>query len=375
MRKLFIALTAAAGLLMAQAAMSDVLRTDHPNEYVVVKGDTLWDISGRFLEKPWLWPQIWKRNPQIKNPHLIYPGDVVRLVYIDGKPYLTVNEAPRATDSKPVGALDMTVYRPFLKDRRMSSKFTQLPYVLGNEEGHLLGTQSKVVYVRGLRGMEVGGSVELFRATTHFARSYKGSIQRTARADLNARGDRVYLDGESFWNGTFTSPESKDYIGTEMVRVANGTVKQINGGIVTIMLTESVREVRAGDRVAPAAGSEYDPYFFPSAGPQPGTEVRVLAVSDGLVAGGRNVIAIPLGSKQGVKNGNTYSVWRPSEVVADSIGFESTIKANHERVRLPQERVGEVMVFRTFDDVSYGIVMQNAKPIMPGYFLKNPNTY
>jgi hypothetical protein len=359
---------------MAQAAMSDVLRTDHPTEYVVVKGDTLWDISGRFLEKPWQWPQIWKRNPQIKNPHLIYPGDVVRLVYIDGKPYLTVNETPRATDSKPVGALDMAAYRPFLKDRRMSSKFTQLPYVLGNEEGHLLGTQSKVVYVRGLRGMEVGGSVELFRATTHFARSYKGSIQRAARADLNARGDRVYLDGESFWNGTFTSPESKDYIGTEMVRVANGTVKQINGGIVTVMLTESVREVRAGDRVAPTAGSEYDPYFFPSAGPQPGTEVRVLAVSDGLIAGGRNVIAIPLGSKQGVKNGNTYSVWRPSEVVADSIGFEHTIKANHERVRLPQERVGEVMVFRTFDDVSYGIVMQNAKPIMPGYFLKNPNT-
>jgi hypothetical protein len=100
-----------------------------------------------------------------------------------------------------------------------------------------------------------------------------------------------------------------------------------------------------------------------------------LAVSDGLIAGGRNVIAIPLGSKQGVKNGSTYSIWRPSEVVADSIGFEQTLKANRERVRLPQERVGEVMVFRTFDDVSYGIVMQNAKPIMPGYFLKNPNTY
>jgi hypothetical protein len=373
MRKLFIALTATASLLMAQAAMSDVLRTDHPTEYVVVKGDTLWDISGRFLEKPWMWPQIWKRNPQIKNPHLIYPGDVVRLVYIDGKPYLTVNEAPRAMDSKPVGAVDLAAYRPFLTDRRISSKFTQMPYVLGNEEGHLLGVESKLVYVRGLRGLEVGANVELFRATMHFARSYQGSIQRTATADLNARGDRHYLDGESFWNGTLTSPESKDYIGTEMVRVANGTVQQISGGIVTVLLTDSVREVRAGDRVAPAAGSDYDPYFFPAAGPQPGTEVRVMAVSDGLVAGGRSVIAIPMGSKQGVKNGSTYSIWRPSTVVADTIGFKQALTAQEERVRLPQERVGTVMVFRTFDDVSYGIVMQNAKPIMPGYHLKDPN--
>ena len=98
MRKLLVALTVGASFLLAQPVLSDVLRADHPEQYVVVKGDTLWDISARFLEKPWLWPQIWKKNPQVQNPDLIYPGDIIRLTYIDGKPYLTVNEARPRTE-------------------------------------------------------------------------------------------------------------------------------------------------------------------------------------------------------------------------------------------------------------------------------------
>lgn len=373
MRKLFITLTISVGLLLAQSAAADVLRTDAPTEYVVVKGDTLWDISGRFLEKPWLWPQIWKKNPQIKDPHWIYPGDVVRLVYIDGKPYLTINEAPRAMDAQPVGAIDMTHYRPFLKDMRVSSRITLLPYVMGAEEGHLLGTQSKQVYVRGFNDAKVGDAVELFRPTTHFSRSYQGTDQRTATADLDFRGDRFLIDGETLWKGTSTVPNSKDYIGTEMVRVASGTVKQVSGEIASIEITESVREVRKGDRAAPAAGSDYDPYYFPSAAPQPGSDVRVMAVRDSLVAGGRSIIAIPMGSKQGLKNGNTYSVWRPGDLMADTVGHRHAAPANVNRVRMPDELVGEVMVFRTFDDVSYAIVMNNAKPIMSGYYLKSPD--
>src|SRR5210317_540070 len=93
--------------MLASAAMAqDVsVRPDHPDEYVVVKGDTLWDISGRFLEKPWQWPAIWHANPQIDNPHLIYPGDVVSLVYIDGVPQLRINRGgddPRISSGKPV---------------------------------------------------------------------------------------------------------------------------------------------------------------------------------------------------------------------------------------------------------------------------------
>ena len=131
MRKLLIALTVSVSLFFAQSAVSDVLRTDHPTEYVVVKGDTLWDISARFLEKPWLWPEIWQKNPQVKDPHWIYPGDVIRLTYVDGKPVLTINQMPN-TDATPVVAIDFDLYnRPFLQDLRIVSSFKILPYVIG----------------------------------------------------------------------------------------------------------------------------------------------------------------------------------------------------------------------------------------------------
>ena len=150
MRKLLIALTMSVSLLVMQSAAADVLKTGHPTEYVVVKGDTLWDIAGRFLDKPWQWPQIWKGNPQIKNPNLIYPGDVVRLVYIDGKPYLTVNDSgARTAGGTPVGAIDTSVYRAYLKDLRISSDFKTMPYVLGNQEGHLLGLAPGAEFGRG----------------------------------------------------------------------------------------------------------------------------------------------------------------------------------------------------------------------------------
>src|SRR5690625_4729131 len=90
MKKIMIALAAVSLLSLMSWADESAFRSDHPDEYVVVKGDTLWDISNRFLRTPWLWPEIWHINPNIENPHLIYPGDVIQMVYIDGQPRLTV---------------------------------------------------------------------------------------------------------------------------------------------------------------------------------------------------------------------------------------------------------------------------------------------
>lgn len=374
MRKLLLAITVGASFLFAQPAISDVLRTDHPSEYVVVKGDTLWDISARFLEKPWLWPDIWQKNPQVKDPHWIYPGDVIRLTYVNGKPVLTVNQAPR-TNQTPVGAIDVDEYsRAFLKDLRVVSSFKNLPYVIGNQEGHLLGSEQHNVYVQGLQGVAIGARVEIFRATAHFARNYKGSNQRTATSDLNMRGDRIVVDGESFWNGTMTSPTSSDYIGTELMRVAYGHVTGIKRGISVVRVDDANREIREGDRVTPAANSSYDPYYFPKAGPNFGNNTHhVMAVRDGVIAGGRDIVALAVGSKQGVVNGSTFSVWSPGEVVPDRIANRPEMAAQMNTVKLPSEYVGTIMVFRTFEDVSYAIVMKNANPIHPGDILKDPN--
>ena len=374
MRKLLVALTVGASFVLAQPVLSDVLRTDHPTEYVVVKGDTLWDISARFLEKPWLWPQIWNKNPQVKDPHWIYPGDVVRLSYVDGKPVLTVNEAPN-TNQAPAGAIDVDVYnRPFLKDLRVVNSFKELPYVLGNQEGHLYGSEENLVYVQGLQGIAIGEEVEIFRATAHFARDYQGSNQRTATSDLNMRGDRIFVDGESFWKGTMTSPDSKDYIGTELMRVASGHVTAIKRGIAVVHVDDATREIRQGDRVAPASNSSYDPYYFPKAGPNFGNNNHhVMAVRDGYIAGGRSIVALAVGSKQGVSNGSTFSVWSPGEVVPDRIANRAEMAAQLDKVTLPSEYAGTIMVFRTFENVSYAIAMLDAKPIQPGDILKDPN--
>lgn len=373
MRKLLIALTVSVSLFFAQSAVSDVLRTDHPTEYVVVKGDTLWDISARFLEKPWLWPEIWQKNPQVKDPHWIYPGDVIRLTYVDGKPVLTINQMPN-TNATPVGAIDVDLYnRPFLQDLRIVSSFKSLPYVIGVDEAQLLGSDNRPIYVKGLQGVAIGETVEIFRPTRNFGRNYKDDKQRSLATDLNKRGDQQPDNEVTIWQGISSSANSSDYIGTEMRKIASGKVTQISGEITRVFIEHADREIRPGDRVTPNSGSEYDPYYFPSKGPNITQDVRIMAFSgDAMHGGGRSVIAIPIGSKQGVKNGNTYSIWSQPQVVADTIAHSEPIAANFDKHTMIQENIATAMVFRTFDNVSYAIIYNDVQPVSVGDYLKNP---
>ena len=132
-----------ATMLVGAAAAQDVsIRADHPDEYVVVKGDTLWDISARFLDKPWQWPAIWHANPQVENPHLIYPGDRLSLVYEDGRPRLMVNRdkpvqrlspQARVTQRAAITAIPLSLLKPFIKDARVlaPADFSSLPRRVG----------------------------------------------------------------------------------------------------------------------------------------------------------------------------------------------------------------------------------------------------
>src|SRR5690606_19421974 len=142
---------AAALLTVAAYAAAAELRGDQPDTYVVQRGDTLWDISARFLKKPWLWPEIWQANPQIRNPHLIYPGDVISLAYLDR---VAVEPGPR-TES-PVNAIPLSEVEPFLKDLHIVDSIDSLPYVVGLEDNRLRSTEGQVAYVRGLEGIQPG---------------------------------------------------------------------------------------------------------------------------------------------------------------------------------------------------------------------------
>lgn len=114
---------------------------EHPDTYVVRKGDTLWDIAGRFLQKPWLWPEIWQANPQIQNPHLIYPGDVISLAYLDRVGKGTIQPGPR--QEAPINAIPLADVEPFLKNLRVVDDFDQLPYVVGLEGGRTRATTAR----------------------------------------------------------------------------------------------------------------------------------------------------------------------------------------------------------------------------------------
>src|SRR6478672_17936 len=127
------------------------MRGDHPDTYVVKRGDTLWDIAGRFLQRPWLWPEIWQANPQVKNPHLIYPGDVLSLAYLD-----RVAMRPGQRSEGPLNAVPLSEIEPFLKDLRIVDSIDGLPYVVGLEDDRLRSTRGQVAYIRGLEGIPAG---------------------------------------------------------------------------------------------------------------------------------------------------------------------------------------------------------------------------
>jgi hypothetical protein len=371
-------IAAVALLTVATYAAAVDMRGDHPDTYVVQRGDTLWDIAGRFLRKPWLWPEIWQANPQVKNPHLIYPGDVISLAYLDR---VAVQPGPR--EASPINAVPLAEVEPFLKNLRVVDQFDQLPYVVGLEEDRLRGTQGQVVYVRGLAAAQPGQRFAVVRPTQRYTR-----LDRTACCDLFHKDDLDYrgrrtIDFENYWTNAVTPDNGNELLGFELMQVNAGTVTRGEvGGIEasTVLLDAEGREVRVGDRLIPVDAQPYDLQFFPHA-PRQQVEygrARVLAIADMLTSGGpHDVVALSVGSRDGVDNGTVFSIWRVGSNVADRVEYgpersEDTI-SNESKVRLPDEFAGHVMVFRTFDKVSYGLVMDSIKPSRVGYELKHPD--
>ncbi len=150
-------------MTVATYAAAQTMRGDHPDTYVVKRGDTLWDIAGRFLQRPWLWPEIWQANPQIANPHLIYPGDVISLAYLNR---VTAEPGPR--EEAPINAIPLSEVEPFLKDLRVVDAFEHLPYVVGLEEDRLRATQGQVAYIRGLPSAAPGQRYAVVRPTVRY---------------------------------------------------------------------------------------------------------------------------------------------------------------------------------------------------------------
>ncbi len=317
------------------------LRADHPDEYVVQRGDTLWDISAKFLEKPWYWPEIWHVNPQVANPHLIYPGDRLRLIWKDGRPMLslqrgtggTVKLSPQARAiplDQAIPAIPLDVINSFLNTNRIvdPDELELAPYVLGGADKHVVMGARDTIYARG-----------------------------TLEQDLPVYA--VFRSGN-----TFIDPDTRELLGYEARGIGLARLEQVEGEVLKLRVTSSREEVRVHDRLLSSAESKVESTFYPR---PPDGEVRgkVIAVSSGVTqVGPYNVVTINRGAREGMQVGTVLAIHRSGEMVRDHLAKDV--------VQLPSERAGLMMVFRVYDKVSYGLVLKAHRPLAVLDEVRNP---
>jgi LysM repeat protein len=314
------------------------LAEGHPNEYVVQVGDTLWDIAAKFLDDPWYWPEIWYVNPNIENPHLIYPGDVLGLVWIDGQPRITNVRAstyrlsPQARVTPLTEAVTSIPYESisaFLSSGVVLEKDEAdgLPYLLDTRGDHLVASAGNEIYVRGLENDMPG-----------------------ARYSVIHIGDPLI------------DPDNDDVVGYQGIWVGDGTLRR-GGDPATVGLTDSAQEALIGDRLVPEQ-TDIPLNFFPKA-PAGNIDGRIMSVVGGVTQIGQyQVVVMNRGASDGLTVGDVLTVFRAGDEVEDRVEGGT--------VTLPDEEAGTVMVFKVYDGISYGLVMEATQAIHIYDAVRNP---
>jgi hypothetical protein len=327
-----------------------VLNPNAPDSYVVKRGDTLWGIAKVFLRDPWFWPEIWQVNPQVHNPHLIYPGDTLRLVYIEGRPSIMLQRGdfarvlPRVRSQPLEGSVATIPYETVAAFMSKPSVLTKeqikgAPYVLATRDLHVVMSDGDTLYARGF--------------TTPVALGTHYNVVRVGEA--------------------LRDPDDNRIVGYDGVFTGAGHVTR-GGDPVTLIMTESARETEAGDKLF-AGGVDVPLDFMPSA-PKNKTSGRIMSVSNGVtVIGQYEVVVINRGVIDGLAPGNVLAIYQSGEIVADNEkkGFlNSDSHLFTKKVSLPDERSGTFMVFKTFEHLSYGLVMEATNIIRVGDRVENP---
>ncbi len=335
------------------------LAPNAPDRYTVKQGDTLWSISKVFLQDAWYWPEIWYANPQVENPHRIYPGDVLSLTYVDGQPRVSIDQRavaavgggatklspqirsqalPQSITSVPYEVIAAFAGRPTLLDK---DQVKSGPYIVAMRDGHMVGAAGNEVYARGLEQSAVDGRYSIIHV------------------------------GEPI-----RDPENRDILGYHGFYVGSGAVSQV-GETTKLVLTGSQREALQGDKLFPedaVIGADFIPHA-----PAGVINGAVMAVDDYSVVGQFQVVAINRGSNDGLEPGHVLAILEAGGTTKDvysegglTAGLNTGMLRFGRQVTLPAERTGIVMIFKASERMSYGLVMEAIRPIRTGDLVSQP---
>ena len=349
-------------------AASDVsLKNGHPQEYFVQEGDTLWGIASMYLESPWQWPEIWFRNEDVvDNPHLIYPGDVLQVVYVGGRPQIIVKndgapqtdaqsataqtENPEATAQtsgivkltpqirvKPIGtsipAIPLEAIQAYLSDTRIVTRkeLKAAPHIVSAEDGRIIAGAGDVIYARD-----------------------RANEWETLFANYGIyRGGEEYID-----------PDTGESLGFEALAIGNGKVLGTRKEVATLRISDSKEDVRINDKLVPTEERRVDAVFYPK-GPSKDIEGTIIRVFNSIsYIGQHDVVVINKGGREGLEAGHVLSVMQKGELIKDRV--------NEEFVEMPPTNAGLIILFRVFDKASFGLVLKARKPMRLGDYVTNP---